>query len=102
MRFRNASKWLQVGGVVTGVAATIGVAAAVISVESQGPLWTWPFISALVTGCIGLAALAIGVFAADTADTTAASSIEQSQTGGARSTNYQAGGNLTIRSNKEL
>lgn len=97
MRFRNPSKWLQVGALVTGVGATIGVAAVVISVESQGPLWTWPFISAVVIACIGLTTLGIGVIAEDTAGATAASPVTQNQTGGARSTNYQAGGNLTVR-----
>lgn len=101
MRFRSASKWLQVGAVVTGVGATIGVAAAVISVESHGSIWTWPFISAVVIGCIGLATLGIGVFAEDTTGATAASSITQNQTGGVRSTNYQAGGNLTIRGDND-
>lgn len=101
MRFRNPSKWLQVGAVVTGVGATIGVAAVVISVESHGPLWTWPFVSAVVIACIGLATLAIGVVAEDTAGATAAASIAQTQAGGSRSTNYQAGGNLTIRGDND-
>jgi hypothetical protein len=101
MRFRNPSKWLQVGAVVTGVGATIGVAAAVISVEGQGPIWTWPFISAVVIACIGIATLGIGVFAEDTAGAAAVSPITQNQTGGAKSTNYQAGRNLTIRGDND-
>lgn len=83
-------KLVAAGGVVVGLGGALGVAYYIYSLETGQSFLSWPGVSALIATGIGILLLVVGLFRRDT------HAAGQRQRGGKGSTNYQAGGDMTI------
>lgn len=86
---------VAVGGVVAGLGGALGVGYFIYALQSSVSFWSWPgWVGVIVTGS-GLLLVIVGLFGRDK------SAGGQRQRGGASSTNYQAGRDLTINGGKD-
>lgn len=86
----TAEKLVGAGGVVIGLGGGLGVAYYIYSLESAQSFWAWPGTVSIVTTGLGLLLLVLGLLQRETR----AEGLKQS--GGDRSTNYQAGRDMTV------
>lgn len=89
----TADKLVAAGGIVVGLSGGLGVAYYIYSLESVQPFWSWPGTASVIATGIGLLLLVLGLLKRETR----VEGLEQS--GGDRSTNYQAGRDMTIGRN---
>ncbi|WFE54863.1 hypothetical protein [Micromonospora sp. WMMD1155] len=64
--------------------------------ESSRSFWRWPGIVGLVILSVGVLALIAGFLAPKSDAGETRTQVRQKQRGGRRSTNYQAGGNISV------
>lgn len=91
----TSDRIVATGGVVAGLGGALGVGYYIYSLEAGQSFWSWPGVVGLVATGIGLLLLVVGLSRRDTHAAT------QRQRGGKGSTNYQAGGDMTIGPSKD-
>jgi len=85
-----SDRLVTVGSVVVGLGGALGVAYYIYTLENSLSFWSWPSITALIATGIGLFCLVKGLFRRESP------TEGLRQRGGKRSTNYQAGRDMTI------
>jgi hypothetical protein len=90
---------MSLGSALTGLGGALAIGYLVYSLQDPShSFWHWPGILGLVVLCVGILMLIAGFLAPTTKPDAAETrpQIRQKQSGGRRSTNYQAGGDITI------
>jgi MFS family permease len=90
---------MPLGSALTGLGGALAIGYLIYSLQdSSRSFWRWPGILGLVVLCVGVFVLIAG-FLAPTTKSDAVETrpqIRQKQSGGRRSTNYQAGGDIAV------
>lgn len=92
----TSDRLVAAGGVVAGLGGALGAAYYIYSLEAGESFWAWPGVVAVGVTGIGLIVLLGGLIRRDTP------APGQQQRGGKGSTNYQAGGDMTIGQSSDV
>lgn len=89
---------MPLGSAFSGLGGSLTIGYLIYSLQdSSRSFWSWPGILGLAVLCVGVLVLIAGFLAPTTSDPVEPRpQIWQKQSGGRRSTNYQAGGDITV------
>ena len=94
----RSDRLVQVGGIIAGLGGALAIGFFLLVRESGGEFWTWPGWLGVGATTVGLLVVAVGLVHRDPSDGSLAA---QSQSGGNRSKNYQAGRDVNIENKGE-